>query len=130
MPINNPEHYPEDWEHTRAVILWRACTPGGPPRCECEGECGKNHGGRCTLVHGGPISQYRPDSKVILTLAHLDHDASKGNHDYDNLKAYCQGCHLRFDAEHNRAKARRTREDKKGIIPLFEEEILDAPQRG
>ena len=37
--------------------------------------------------------------KVILTIAHLDHDET--NHDVqdDRLKAMCQKCHLAYDAE-------------------------------
>ena len=37
--------------------------------------------------------------KVILTIAHLDHDEE--NHDIkdDRLKAACQLCHLRYDAK-------------------------------
>lgn len=37
--------------------------------------------------------------KVILTIAHLDHD--EGNHAVsdDRLKAMCQLCHLRYDAK-------------------------------
>jgi hypothetical protein len=36
--------------------------------------------------------------KVVLTVAHLDHD--EHNHDVklDRLKALCQLCHLRYDA--------------------------------
>lgn len=42
--------------------------------------------------------------KVVLTVAHLDHD--EVNHDVkdDRLKAACQLCHLRYDAKE---KARR-----------------------
>lgn len=37
--------------------------------------------------------------RVILTIAHLDHDEQ--NHDVkdDRLKALCQICHLRYDAK-------------------------------
>lgn len=37
--------------------------------------------------------------KVILTIAHLDHDET--NHDVkdERLKAACQICHLRYDAK-------------------------------
>jgi hypothetical protein len=45
--------------------------------------------------------------KVILTIAHLDHDET--NHDVkdERLKAACQICHLRYDAKekYRRAKA-------------------------
>lgn len=36
--------------------------------------------------------------EVILTVAHLDHDAHNHNVSLDRLKALCQICHLRYDA--------------------------------
>jgi len=40
-------------------------------------------------------------TKVILTIAHLDHD--KINHEVklERLKALCQRCHLRLDINHH-----------------------------
>jgi len=37
--------------------------------------------------------------KVILTVAHLDHDETNHNVTDDRLKAACQLCHLRYDAK-------------------------------
>lgn len=39
--------------------------------------------------------------KIILTIAHLDHD--KDNHEVsiDRLRAWCQRCHLRYDMNHH-----------------------------
>ena len=36
--------------------------------------------------------------KVILTIAHLDHDEGNENVKDERLKAACQLCHLRYDA--------------------------------
>ncbi|GAF86137.1 unnamed protein product, partial [marine sediment metagenome] len=36
--------------------------------------------------------------KVVLTIAHLDHDEENHNVTDDRLKAACQLCHLRYDA--------------------------------
>jgi hypothetical protein len=36
--------------------------------------------------------------KVVLTVAHLDHDETNLNIDYGRLAALCQRCHLRYDA--------------------------------
>lgn len=55
--------------------------------------------------------------RVILTIAHLDHD--KTNNDYDNLAALCQKCHLGIDLKHHMANARETRTKKKGLQNLF-----------
>jgi hypothetical protein len=37
--------------------------------------------------------------KVILTIAHLDHDETNMNIKDNRLKAACQLCHLRYDAK-------------------------------
>lgn len=37
--------------------------------------------------------------KVILTIAHLDHDEENYNISDDRLKALCQLCHCRYDAK-------------------------------
>lgn len=56
-------------------------------------------------------------TKVILTIAHLDHD--KTNNNYDNLAALCQKCHLGIDLHHHMANARETNRKKKGLQNLF-----------
>jgi len=35
--------------------------------------------------------------KIVLTIAHLDHDITNNNP--ENLKAWCQKCHLNYDQE-------------------------------
>ena len=52
--------------------------------------------------------------KVVLTIAHLDHDEK--NHDVkdDRLAALCQKCHLNYD----KAEKKRRREEKKKQIKL------------
>lgn len=45
--------------------------------------------------------------QVVLTIAHLDHQ--KANADYDNLRAWCQRCHIRYDAPTKAIKAKTTR---------------------
>lgn len=103
MPINYKE-YPKDWKIIRERILKRAGN-----KCEF---CGvKNH----SIIHrtGKGVDDwvYWPDgmeseardldglksTKIILTIAHLDHD--KTNHEVsdDRLKALCQKCHLGYD---------------------------------
>lgn len=46
-------------------------------------------------------------SKVILTVAHLDHNIN--NNSFFNLKALCQRCHLKYDMK---IKKERKREEK------------------
>jgi len=87
MPIKpeNKKLYPSNWKQIRANILDRANN-----KCEF---CGiENY----TIKENG--------SKVVLTIAHLDHNPT--NNDYNNLKALCQKCHNSYDSKH-RAETRR-----------------------
>ncbi len=56
-------------------------------------------------------------TRVVLTIAHLDHNTE--NNDYDNLAALCQRCHLNYDKEHHAINSRATIERKKGLQRLF-----------
>ena len=51
-------------------------------------------------------------SKVVLTIAHLDHTPE--NCDDENLRAWCQRCHLTYDAP---MKAARRKAKKKLFEP-------------
>ncbi len=99
MPIKpeNKKRYPSNWKIVRNQILDRAkhCCEGSPDFPECRAE---NY-----LPH--------PDtgSKVILTIGHLDHTPE--NCDEENLKAWCQRCHLNYDKDHHLANAAKTRRD-------------------
>lgn len=96
MPIR-PEMrplYPTDWP----VISRRIRHERAQNQCECDGRCGR-HGEPCPARNGEahPVT----GSRVILTVAHLDHDPA--NCSEDNLLAMCQRCHLAYDAELHRA---------------------------
>ena len=56
--------------------------------------------------------------RFTLTVAHLNHDPSDCSP--DNLRAWCSGCHLRYDAKHHARNARRTRDRKSGQLSLLE----------
>jgi len=106
MPIHpeNRARYPRNWKEISLRIRFERA--GG--RCECAGECGHDHAGRCGAVHGLPHP--RTGSRVILTTAHRDHIPENcGDH---NLFAACQFCHLSYDKEHH-AKTRRERAGKR-----------------
>lgn len=123
MPIDYRK-YPEDWKtRIRPDILRRANN-----RCEI---CGVENGSLVwrervvmrfnygPLGRGGVrMGQY---VKVVLTIAHLDHNVK--NNDYSNLKALCQKCHLALDQEQHRrnaavkrSKRRRDKEESNGQI--------------
>lgn len=90
-PMNKAD-YPADWIWIREGIVRRAenrCE-GSPAYPDCRAENGKPHP--------------ETGSRVILTVAHLDHDTS--NNAPSNLRAWCQRCHLTYDAQHH-AETRR-----------------------
>jgi 5-methylcytosine-specific restriction endonuclease McrA len=89
MPISkeNKKRYPKNWKQIRVKILERA------NNC-CE-FCGiRNY----DIRENG--------SKVVLTVAHLDHTPE--NCDFDNLRALCQRCHNRYDAKHRQKNREKT----------------------
>lgn len=92
MPIRpeNKARYPKDWK----VISARIRFERAEGRCECSGECGLEHDGRCDAEHGE--AHPRTGSKVVLTTAHLA-DPIEDCSD-ENLRAMCQQCHNRYDA--------------------------------
>lgn len=115
MPIRPSERarYPKNWREIRAAILARA-----ENRCECEGECGLHRTTpgprRCTETHGA-LAVWA-NGKIVLTIAHLDHTPE--NNEHANLKAMCQRCHLRYDAQHHAKNASLTRDRKRGQMRL------------
>ena len=100
--------YPKDWKAIRAHILYRAMN-----QCECAGECGLHRTtpgpSRCLEVHGAAAKWAR--GKIVLTIAHMNHDTTDNRP--ENLKALCQRCHLRYDAELHARNSAATRERKR-----------------
>lgn len=108
MPIDYSK-YPPNWlTEIRPRILSRA------NNC-CE-ECGFENGQIvCSYKENGVtvwahtlfadlIPQNYKEVKVVLTIAHLDHDEQNQNITDDRLKAMCQLCHLRYDAEEKKKR--------------------------
>lgn len=115
MPIDYSK-YPPNWK-TEIVpaVLRRACY-----RCEnCKLEGGstvygiklwiKDENGRYKIrsiwfrdendakreAGYSPVRRIR----IVLTIAHLDHDETNHEVTLERLKALCQACHLRYDAK-------------------------------
>jgi 5-methylcytosine-specific restriction endonuclease McrA len=140
MPIKpeNKHRYPGNWNEIRAAILKRA-----DHKCE---QCGVPNyalGGRTregAWLQAMPLGEKllrlewpRPGTeawcgegksakklriiRIVLTIAHLDHVPE--NCDPDNLRAWCQRCHLRYDAEHHAKNARATRRNRQAFAELF-----------
>lgn len=97
--------YPPDWKQIRQRTLQRA-----QMQCECHGECGLHRttpGPRRCCERHGDTAQWAK-GKVVLTIAHLNHDTQDNRP--ENLKAMCQRCHLRYDADLHARNSARTRE--------------------
>lgn len=77
MPCDYSQYHPK-WK----LISYLVRVVRAKNRCEwCKAENGKPH----------PVT----GSKVVLTVAHLDHD--KTNNNFKNLAALCQRDHLKHD---------------------------------
>lgn len=117
MPFDLSQ-YPPDWPERRARILARADN-----RCEW---CGVPNG--VEVVRAGDEWAYevaelshRPDVrlvKIILTIAHLDHDKRNWSVRDDRLAALCQRCHLNYDRPRHIAHARAARRRRSGQMEL------------
>lgn len=102
MPIRPSERdkYPPDWKAISLGVRARAgwCCEGSPAYPACRARNRQPH----------PAT----GSIVVLTVGHLDHDPS--NCAPENLRAWCQRCHLTYDAKHHARNARQTRADRAG----------------
>lgn len=131
MPIRpeNRGRYPKDWKQIRARILERA-------RDRCENCRVPNKAFR---INRGPRrGEWTMDlmqcetwstcdevpvpwiTRVVLTVAHLDHTPEHCAP--ENLRAWCQRCHLAYDQAHHQGNAYQSRRKGKALGDLFEEE--------
>lgn len=112
MPIKpeNRRRYPADWRRIAESIRERAgdrCE-GSPAYPDCRAVNGQPH----------PVT----GSRVVLTVAHLDHRPESC--EPSNLRAWCQRCHLTYDAQHHAQEAAVTRRARVRVTgtPLFDED--------
>lgn len=109
MPVNY-NRYPSDWFGRLHRIVWNRA------QGKCE-KCGLHHG---STVMSIKMPMYRGKKRiyrvqwheyypevlpkgaklvvVVLTKAHLDHDADNKHVHPSRLRLWCQLCHLRYDA--------------------------------
>ena len=110
MPIKpeNRLRYPKNWRAIREHILKRAnyCCEGSPDFPDCRRRNGD---------YIDPLSTSY--ARVVLTIGHLDHVPE--NCADDNLRAWCQRCHLRYDQANHQRNARATRRNRKAAGELF-----------
>lgn len=140
MPIKpeNAALYPANWKtEIRPAILTRAHNC-----CETCGVLNHAWGWRCAAgvfhqVRKGPIRDTWPRDErflrkppfvlhsnigplkiieIVLTIAHLDHDPR--NCAPENLRAWCQRCHLAYDQPHHKVTAYMTRRAARNTLEL------------
>lgn len=109
MPIRPEEkdRYPPDWpvisKRIREERAGNRCE-GSPAYPDCRAANGEPH----------PVT----GSKVVLTVAHLDHTPE--HCEDENLKAWCQFCHLTYDRPHHIAGRRQRARARLAAGDLFE----------
>lgn len=113
MPIRpeNRGRYPKTWRD-----MVRQARERSGDRCECLGQCGLDHGGRCNVENHKPHP--RTGSVVVLTLAH-EHGVPLEETSIDRMFHACQQCHLRYDKHIHAANRRETIRARKATGDLF-----------
>lgn len=97
MPMNRAL-YPPEWPAIARRIRQRA-----GDRCE-----GSPMYPDCRAAHGEPHPV--TGSTVVITVGHLNHVEMDCRD--ENLRAWCQRCHLTYDAAHHAKNAARTRRER------------------
>lgn len=100
MPIK-PERrklYPKDWPEISRRVRDRA-------GWRCEGSPAYPY---CRAANGKPHPE--TGSVVLLTVGHLDHNPT--NNEMGNLMAWCQRCHLTYDAKMHARESRKSRKTR------------------
>ena len=138
MPIKpeNRDRYPRDWPQIRTAILERA-----EHKCE---KCKAPNRTRIARGAGADVDTYMLAdgdvycaesgqylgrarhseygllrmTDVVLTIAHLDH--APEHCEPENLRAWCQRCHLRYDQQHHQANSQATRRARLAVGDLFD----------
>lgn len=138
MPIKpeNLARYPADWPAIRARIQQRAgnkCEQCGVKNGALGGRAfGKFHEAlplgekmlRLEWPKAGTywwckgVDQKLRIIRIVCTTAHLDHTPE--NCSDDNLRFWCQRCHLAYDHEHHQQSARQTRRAGKAVADMFD----------
>lgn len=140
MPIKpeNRARYPADWPRIVERIRLRA-----HDKCENCGVLNHSLGGRLrdgTFMRALPLGERalrlewpKPGMhswctdgtrkeklriiRIVCTTAHLDHTPE--NCSDDNLRFWCQRCHLRYDAEHHARTAYASRRKGLAVTDMF-----------
>ena len=128
MPIKpeNAHRYPADWPQIRARILERAgnCCEGSPAFPDCRARnyswrhrlTGELYGSIDEAPSANDAGELR---RFVLTIGHLDHMPE--NCADENLRAWCQRCHLAYDLREHMQNAYQSRRAGRAAGDLFED---------
>ncbi len=131
MPIRpeNAKLYPPNWRtEIRPSILERAGNrcEGSPafPDCRAPNHWWRNNStGELTddpmLVESWAFVDRQGVTYIVLTIAHLDHNPE--NCDPANLRAWCQRCHLNYDAKLHAQNSYATRRRGRALADIFDD---------
>jgi hypothetical protein len=115
----NKARYPKDWKEIREQILARAENRCEWPGCRVEnGKLGTWRGERFIPIFETTGDEIEASLKIVLTIAHLDHTPE--NCDPENLRAWCQRHHNRYDAKMRADGIKRRAAQAAGQGQLFE----------
>lgn len=125
MPINYKE-YPPNWKtEIRPTVLERAkncCEECNVPNYAIIYRPEKGKKDWVLMPEGHEADAMAIDgikfTKIILTIAHLDHDKENHSVNIDRLKALCQRCHLVYDKNHHAANRKFGRKHKENNFIL------------
>ncbi len=118
MPIKpeNRGRYPKDWAQIVAQVRERSgnCCEGSPAFPECRRPNGwllNTSTGELTddgmLAEAWALADGDKVSRIVLTTGHLNHQPEDCA--LENLRHWCQRCHLVYDAKHHAQSAYMTR---------------------
>lgn len=141
MPIKpeNAKRYPPNWNEIRAKVLaragnrceqckvknralggrmkdgrWLPALPLGERRLRLEWP----QPGTLAWCQKGQTSERLRIIRIVLTIAHLDHTPE--NCALENLRAWCQRCHLAYDHKHHQQNAYATRRKGRALGDLLD----------
>jgi hypothetical protein len=86
-----------DFKH--GEIVWAVKYRGRTQAWYRDYDAAINHHPRSYEMKNHKVVDNPKKVKIVLTIAHLDHDEENKDVSDDRLKAACQLCHLRYDAK-------------------------------
>lgn len=128
MPIKpeNKARYPANWRAIVAQVRERAGNrcEGSPAHPDCNRTNGwllNKRTGEMTndgaLAEVWQLADGDKVTRIVCTTGHLNHQPEDCA--LDNLRYWCQRCHLAYDQAHHMATARATRRARAGTAELF-----------